>query len=110
METVQAQLAAAQAGQASASQGKLGSKVSMRASAAAAVAAAGSGQAPAAPRKQRVVYVDEDDNIIGEEEEAEEVTDSPAFSLILSEDTMVRHVHGGVKQQLLKIEKHQLGC
>jgi len=37
----------------------------------------------------QVVYVDEDDNIIGEEDEDEDVTDGPAFSLTIGEEGTV---------------------
>uniref|UniRef100_A0A7S3R0U7 Uncharacterized protein n=1 Tax=Dunaliella tertiolecta TaxID=3047 RepID=A0A7S3R0U7_DUNTE len=37
-------------------------------------------------QKKRVVYVDDDENIIGEEDEDEDITDSPAFSLTIGEE------------------------
>lgn len=36
-----------------------------------------------------MVYVDDDENIIGEEDEDEEITDGPAFSLTIGEEGTV---------------------
>ncbi len=45
--------------------------------------------------RRKVVLVDEDDNVIGEEEEDEDVTDRPAFSLTIGETDTVRGGRSG---------------
>lgn len=46
----------------------------------------------------QVVYVDDDDNIIGEEDEDEDITDNPSFSLTIGEEGTVRAMDTGRAQ------------